>query len=60
MAVHGMDVNPRICMFCQDDLPRRGEEPVNLAFMAHVETSGACREAFAVWRTHMQRDFLGD
>ncbi|MEA3136486.1 MAG: hypothetical protein QOJ26_1419 [Thermoplasmata archaeon] len=54
-----MDVNPRECMFCHGDLPVRPDEPVNMAFMAHLETREACQDGFAAWTDNMQRDFTG-
>ena len=47
-------------MFCHGDLPKVGNEPVNLAFMGHLEASGSCRDAFAAWTEHMHADFKGD
>ncbi len=55
-----MEVNPRECMFCQADLPRVGGEPVNLAFLSHIDDSDSCRDAFEVWTVNMQTDFKGD
>lgn len=55
-----MESNPRECMFCHDALPQRPDQPVNLAWMEHIETEEPCREEFEVWTTHMARDFLGD
>lgn len=54
-----MDVNPRECMFCHDALPVRPDEPVNLAFQAHIQLREPCRQDFASWTHHMQRDFIG-
>jgi hypothetical protein len=54
-----MQTNPRECMFCHGDLPVRPDEPANLAFLAHIERRQGCREEFAVWTTHMQKDYLG-
>ncbi len=54
-----MDVNPRECMFCHDGLPVVPNEPVNMAFLSHLERSDSCSDAFEAWTFHMQRDFLG-
>lgn len=54
-----MDVNPRECMFCHDDLPVRPDEPVNMAFMAHLEGREPCRQDFDAWTHHMQKDYTG-
>lgn len=56
----GMQVNPRECMFCHDGLPEVRDQPVNLAFMDHIERRVPCRQAFDIWRSNMQTDFLGD
>ena len=55
-----MQVNHRECMFCHGDLPVVRDEPVNLAFLSHLDRSGPCRDAFAAWSQHMQTDFKGD
>ena len=47
------------CMFCHSPL-ELGEDPENLAFMSHMETSGDCHRSFQVWVNNMQTDFLGD
>lgn len=54
-----MDVNPRECMFCHDDLPVRPDEPVNMAFLAHIERREPCRQDFDTWTHHMQKDYTG-
>lgn len=56
----GMDVNPRECMFCHDGLPVVRDEPVNLAFLAHLDRSPGCADEFNVWKGHMALDFRGD
>ena len=55
-----MDTNPRECLFCHGDLPVKDGQPVNLAFLEHIEDQGPCREEFEVWTQNMGRDFLGD
>ncbi len=55
-----MDVNPRECLFCHDGLPVVTDEPVNMAFLLHLERSAPCDEAFEVWKDNMQVDFMGD
>ncbi len=55
-----MKTDPRECMFCHDPLPRRADQPVNLAFMEHVTNQARCKQEFEVWTLHMQRDYLGD
>jgi hypothetical protein len=54
-----MDVNPRECMFCHGDLPVRPDEPVNMAFLAHLETREACQDGFEAWTSNMQNDYIG-
>lgn len=54
-----MDVNPRVCMFCQDGLPVVPDEPVNIAFVRHIEARRRCRTDFDAWTHHMQRDYIG-
>ena len=55
-----MEVDPRECMFCHDGLPVVKDQPVNLAFLAHLESRRPCHQAFETWKHHMQKDFLGD
>jgi hypothetical protein len=55
-----MEINTRECMFCHGGLPVKEGQPVNLAFMEHIERLEPCREAFDVWRLHMQKDYQGD
>jgi hypothetical protein len=55
-----METNPRECLFCHADLPKVQDEPVNLAFLSHIEASDPCRDAFAAWTDNMQDDFKGD
>lgn len=55
-----MDVNPRECMFCHDGLPVVQNEPVNLAFISHIEGRNECNDAFEAWKTNMQSDWIGD
>lgn len=52
-----MPPDPDQCMFCQDGLQT---EPVNLAFMDHLEERADCQQAFDAWTTNMQTDWLGD
>jgi hypothetical protein len=56
----GMETNPLECLFCHADLPKVQDEPVNLAFLSHIEASDPCRDAFAAWTDNMQDDFKGD
>lgn len=56
-----MDVHHDECMFCKETLPGAAQdEPVNLAFMAHLDDHGPCQERFEVWTDNMATDFLGD
>ncbi|MCA1819666.1 MAG: hypothetical protein ABR562_04265 [Thermoplasmatota archaeon] len=50
---------PDTCMFCHEGLDLSDDAPENLAFLAHLETRQACEEGFAVWSSHMERDFQG-
>ena len=54
-----METNPRECMFCHGDLPVRPDEPVNQAFLAHLETRAPCRDGFEAWTTNRQTDYIG-
>ncbi|MES2155247.1 MAG: hypothetical protein V4510_08955 [bacterium] len=54
-----MEPNPRECLFCHDDLPIVPGEPVNIAFLSHLERREECGEAFEVWKSNMQSDYLG-
>jgi hypothetical protein len=55
-----MIVEPRECMFCHDVMPKLEGQPVNLAFMAHLENEATCRDAFDAWTENMAADFKGD
>lgn len=54
-----MESNPRECLFCHDGLPVVEGEPVNMAFLNHIEGRDDCREAFGVWTDNMAQDYLG-
>jgi hypothetical protein len=54
-----MTTDPRVCMFCEDALPRRTDEPVNIAFLSHIEDRSDCDDAFQAWKGHIQTDFIG-
>ena len=54
-----METNPRECMFCHEGLPMKADQPVNLAWMEHIERQEPCRESFAVWTRNMQKDYIG-
>lgn len=54
-----MDTNPRECLFCHSDLPVVAGEPVNMAFLSHIERRSDCNEAFGVWTDNMASDYLG-
>lgn len=54
-----MDVDPSECMFCHEGLPEAQDEPVNLAFMSHLEGREPCQKAFDAWRQNMETDYLG-
>lgn len=55
-----MDVDLQECMFCHEELPEVEDEPVNLAFMSHLEDREPCQDAFDAWTENMGSDFLGD
>ncbi len=55
-----MDVDTDECMFCHEELPEVADEPVNLAFMAHLQAREPCQDAFDNWSENMETDFLGD
>lgn len=55
-----MEIDTRECMFCHGGLPVKQDQPVNLAFMEHIEAREPCRDAFAAWTQNMQKDYQGD
>lgn len=53
-------VHNRECLFCHKHLGATEENPVNLAFMDHIEGKPKCNEEFEQWTVNMQTDFKGD
>ncbi|MHB8633176.1 MAG: DUF7501 family protein [Thermoplasmatota archaeon] len=54
-----MYADPRECLFCHDGLPVVPDEPVNVAFLRHIEARQSCGRAFDAWRDNMQTDYIG-
>lgn len=54
-----METNPRECLFCHNGLPVVEDQPVNLAFLEHIDANEPCNQAFTVWTDNMQSDYLG-
>ncbi|MES2154719.1 MAG: hypothetical protein V4510_06240 [bacterium] len=55
-----MDVDNEECMFCHEEIAETADEPVHLAFMAHLQAREPCQDAFDNWSENMESDFLGD
>ena len=53
-------VRHRECLFCHTRLEADDDDPVNLAFVDHLEERPQCGSDFEQWSENMRSDFKGD